>query len=125
MDDSQARVADYLDDQLQTPGDLEAIDALLATITTQHGLLKQQLDAAHRGLHDAKAAAHGHHAQLSQRAEAFRLEQADIDRRLQAITASDTSDEAVPRFDAVLGTLHRLDVAGEYLELLRQIDELR
>lgn len=124
MDDRQARVADYLDDKLQTVGDLDSLDALLSTITTQHGLLKQQLDAAQRDLHDAKHTAHAHHAALQQRAGAFRHAQADIDRRLLVITASDTSDDAVPRFEAVLDTLHRLDVASGYVELLQDVHVL-
>jgi hypothetical protein len=43
LDESEARVADYLDDKLQTLGDLDSLDALLANIHTQHGLLKQQV----------------------------------------------------------------------------------
>lgn len=43
LDEAQSRVADYLDDKLQTPGDLDSLDALLANIHTQHGLLKQQV----------------------------------------------------------------------------------
>ncbi len=123
--DSAMRVHDFLDDKLQTSGDLESLDELLASITTQHGLLKQQLDDAQRDLHDAKHAQRDHHAQLQQRAAAFAREQNDIDRRLMVMTASDTSDEAVPRFEAVLGTLQRLDVASGYIELLADVDQLR
>jgi hypothetical protein len=43
IDEGQIRAADYLDDKLQTLGDLDSLDALLATIHTQHGLLKQQV----------------------------------------------------------------------------------
>ena len=125
MDDNQTRVADYLDDKLQTSGDLDSLDDLLAKITTQHGLLKQQLDDAQRDLHDAKQSSHAHHAGLRQRADAFMHEQADIDRRLMVITASETSDDAVPRFEEVLDTLHRLDVAHGYVELLAEVDVLR
>ncbi|KAF1843640.1 RINT-1 family protein-like protein [Cucurbitaria berberidis CBS 394.84] len=124
MDDSQARVADYLDDKLQTISDLDSLDALLTKITSQHGLLKQQLDDAQRHLHDAKQSAHAHHAQLQQRGDAFQHAQADIDRRLMVITASETSDDAVPRFEAVLDTLHRLDVANGYVELLSEVHVL-
>jgi predicted RNase H-like nuclease len=42
-----ARVVDYLDDKLQTLGDLDSLDSLLANIHTQHGLLKQQVRALH------------------------------------------------------------------------------
>lgn len=125
MDDNDVRVHDFLDDKLQTAGDLDSLDALLANITTQHGLLKQQLDDAQRDLHDAKHHQHAHHDQLQQRAHAFRREQQDIDRRMMVITASETSDDAVPRFEAVLGTLQRLDVASGYIELLAEVDVLR
>ncbi|KAF2846034.1 RINT-1 family protein-like protein [Plenodomus tracheiphilus IPT5] len=124
MDDSQSRVADFLDDKLQTSADLDSLDDLLARIHSQHGLLKAQLHDGQRDLHDAKQAARAHHAQLQQRADAFRHAQADIDRRLMVITASETSDEAVPRFEAVLDTLHRLDVAHGYVELLGDVDVL-
>jgi hypothetical protein len=124
-DDTDTRVHDFLDDKLQTAGDLDSLDALLANITAQHGLLKQQLDDAQRGLHDAKDHQQKHHALVQQRADAFRRDQHDIDRRLLVITASETSDDAVPRFEAVLATLQRLDVTTNYLELLGQVDELR
>lgn len=126
MDDALAeRVADFLEDKLQTTGDLDNLDELLASIHTQHGLLKQQLHDAQRDLDDAKSAAREQHAGLVHKADAFRHEQADIDRRLLVITASETSDEAVPRFEAVLDTLHRLDVAHGYVELLGEVDVLR
>jgi chromosome segregation ATPase len=125
MDEGDTRVADYLDDKLQTSADLDGLDELLASIHAQHGLLKQQLDDAQRDLHHAKHAAHAHQTDLQQRADAFRHEQADIDRRLMVITASETSDDAVPRFEAVLDTLQRLDVAHGYVELLSEVDVLR
>lgn len=120
-----SRVVDYLDDKLQTLGDLDSLGGLLANIHTQHGLLKQQLTEAQQGLSDAKEAANDHHRQLQARTQAFRTEQADIDRRLMVITASETSDEAVPRFEQALETLHRLDVANAYFELLQQVHVLR
>jgi chromosome segregation ATPase len=125
MDDNQTRVADYLDDKLQNAADLDELDALLAAVTAQHGLLRQQLDDAQRDLHTAKEASHAHHGDLRRRADRFRHEQADIDRRLMVITASETSDEAVPRFEHALDTLHRLDVASGYVQLLAEVDVLR
>jgi hypothetical protein len=97
----------------------------LANITTQHGLLRQQLDDAQRDLHTAKEASHSHHGDLIRRADHFKHEQADIDRRLMVITASETSDDAVPRFEQVLDTLHRFDVAHGYVQLLAEVDVLR
>ncbi|KAF2685769.1 RINT-1 family protein-like protein [Lentithecium fluviatile CBS 122367] len=124
LDETQTRVADYLDDKLQTAGDLDSLGGLLANIHAQHGLLKQQLDDAQRDLDGAKHASHAHQTTLHERAHAFRAQQADIDRRLLVLTASETSDDAVPRFEAVLDTLQRLDVANAYVELLREVDAL-
>ena len=126
MDDAD-RLADYLDDKLQTAADLETgnLESLLARITEQQALLKQQVDAAHKDLHDAKQDSHSHHAQLQQKAQTFRRQQADIDQRLLVITASETSEEAVPRFETSLDKLHRLDVASGYVQLLREVDLLR
>jgi hypothetical protein len=125
MDDDQVRVADYLDDKLQTPQDLDALDQLLHSIHAQHGLLQQQLHDAHRDLSDAKTAARDHHTGLHARARDFHRAQADIDRRLLVVAASDTTDLAVPRFEHVLDTLQRLDVASAYVELLHEVDVLR
>lgn len=125
MEDNYTRAADYLDDRLQTAGDLDSLDDLLATISAQHGLLKKQLHDAQRDLHQAKDDAHAHRALLNGRADAFRNEQADIDRRLMVLTSSETSDDAVPRFQHVLDTLHRLDVTSGYMQLLADVDTLR
>jgi len=125
LDDAQTRVADYLDDKLQTAGDLESLGGLLANIHAQHGLLQQQLDHAQRDLDAARQAEHAHQAALHEHAHAFRAQQADIDRRLLVLTASETSDDAVPRFEAVLETLQRLDVASAYVELLAEVHVLR
>lgn len=125
MDDDQVRVADYLDDKLQTPQDLDSLDHLLHSIHAQHGLLKQQLHDAQRDLEDAKHLQLDHHRSLQDRADRFRADQADIDRRLLVVAASDSTDDAVPRFERVLDALQRLDVANAYVDLLHQVDLLR
>ncbi|PVI06982.1 hypothetical protein DM02DRAFT_609357 [Periconia macrospinosa] len=124
MDETQARVADYLDDKLQTVADLDSLDALLATLHDQHSLLKQQLHHAQHHLTAAKVAQQTHQRDLHHRAQAFKSDQQDIDRRLAIITSSETSDEAVPRFERLLDTLQHLDVASAYVELLQQVHAL-
>lgn len=125
MDGPHVRVADYLDDRLQTPQDLDDLDQLLDKIHGQHHLLKQQLHSAQRDLHDAKHQAHQHHQALQRRADVFRSDQQDIDRRLLVVAASETTDDAMPRFEHVLDTLKRLDVANAYLQLLQDVHVLR
>ncbi|KAF2814249.1 RINT-1 family protein-like protein [Mytilinidion resinicola] len=120
----EARVVDYLDDKLQTMDDLDSLNALLSTLRNNHTLLQQQLEEAGRDHEEAKSASNRHGAAQKERAAQFIKEQADIDNRLMIITRSDTSDEAVGRFEASLEKLARLDVANAYVELLQDVDTL-
>ncbi|KAK4553478.1 hypothetical protein LTR86_009535 [Recurvomyces mirabilis] len=119
------RVQDYLDDRLQSFADLESLDALLDNVKNQQQLLQRQLDEA-REDHGQTESEIGKHVQTVQaRAEAFGQEQHDIDRRLLIVTQSETSDEAVHKFQASMERLRKLDVAAGYLELLQEADRLR
>ncbi|OCL09950.1 hypothetical protein AOQ84DRAFT_254038, partial [Glonium stellatum] len=118
------RVADYLDDKLQNLGDLEALDSLLSNIRNQHGLLKQQLEDAGRDLEGAKEDSHTQYVTLQEQVRQFNKDQEDIDRRLLIVTSSETSDEAVQRFESSMDKLRRLDIASGYMELLKEVDTL-
>ncbi|KAK5125106.1 hypothetical protein LTR85_000780 [Meristemomyces frigidus] len=119
------RVQDYLDDKLQSSADLETLDLLLETVKNQQDLLKRQLDDARRDHDDAKRKSEQHHGSLRQKAQAFQKEQGDIDRRLLIVTQSETSDDAVQKFEASMERLRKLDVAAEYVALLKEVDTLR
>ena len=60
-----------------------------------------------------------------QKAEAFKRQQADIDRRLMIVTRSETSDEAAAVFAKSVEKLQRLDVATGYVQMLQEVDRLR
>ncbi|KAK4549266.1 hypothetical protein LTR36_007725 [Oleoguttula mirabilis] len=119
------RVQDYLDDKLQSSADLETLDSLLETVKNQQDLLKRQLDDARRDHADAKRKSEQHHGSLRQKAQAFQKEQGDIDRRLLIVTQSETSDDAVQKFEASMERLRKLDVAAGYVELMKEVDALR
>ncbi|KAK4889906.1 hypothetical protein LTR27_011329 [Elasticomyces elasticus] len=119
------RVQDYLDDKLQSTADLESLDALLESVHNSQKLLKQQLDEAKRD-HDGIVQETEQHVQSVQaKANAFQKEQHDIDRRLLIVTQSETSDEAVQKFEASMERLRKLDVAAGYVELLKEVDVLK
>ncbi|EKG17030.1 RINT-1/TIP-1 domain-containing protein [Macrophomina phaseolina MS6] len=124
MADVHERVAAYLDDQLQTHADLQQLDHLLSNIRTQHGLLQQQLEQAEKDAHDARAEADEHHRQLRQQHHQFERDQHDIDRRLQIVTLSDASDDAVARFEQSMAKLHTLEIAARYGQRLREVGQL-
>lgn len=62
---------------------------------------------------------------MQHKALAFQQEQEDIDRRLLVVTQSETSDEAVQKFEESMGRLRQLDVAAGYVELLKEVDALK
>jgi RAD50-interacting protein 1 len=54
----------------------------------------------------------------------FHRKQQDLDERLQSITGSDTSDEAVKRFESRMTKVRRLEIASGYLEVIQEVDVL-
>ncbi|KAI4239026.1 MAG: hypothetical protein L6R40_005612 [Gallowayella cf. fulva] len=119
-----ARVQDYLNDKLQTTADLASLDSLLENVQIQQALLKQQLVEAEQDLAESTKASEEHSFALLQQARAFKKQQADVDRRLLIVTQSETSDDAIEKFDDDIRTLQRLDVAQAYVELLAQVEDL-
>ena len=66
-----------------------------------------------------------HDAQLQDKAAHFDERQAEIDTKLKNFTQSETSDEAVHSFESLMNKLQRLDIANGYLDLVKEVDELR
>ncbi|KAL8797940.1 MAG: hypothetical protein Q9182_007099 [Xanthomendoza sp. 2 TL-2023] len=118
------RVEDYLNDKLQTSADLDGLDSLLENVKNQQALLRQQLAEAERDLAESTKASEEHSSALLLQARAFKKRQADVDRRLLIVTQSETSDDAIERFDKDIRALQRLDVAIGYVELLAQVEDL-
>ncbi|PIA91630.1 hypothetical protein CB0940_09579 [Cercospora beticola] len=123
--DADTRVQDYLDDKLQSAADLDSLDALLATVQEQQDLLKRQLEDAKRDHDEATRTYESHKSSLHASVQTFQQEQSDIDLRLQIITQSDTSDDAVVTFEATMAKLRKLDMAAGYVELLNEVDRLK
>ncbi|KAI7238700.1 hypothetical protein KC330_g2367 [Hortaea werneckii] len=119
------RVQDYLDDKLQSSADLESLDSLLESVNNQHELLKRQLEEARREQDDAQRKADEHVQSIRQRAQEFEEQQEDIDKRLLVVTHSETSDDAVKKFEASMARLQKLDMTAGYVELLREVDDLK
>ncbi|KAI4174518.1 MAG: hypothetical protein LQ343_002275 [Gyalolechia ehrenbergii] len=120
----EARVEDYLNDKLQTAADLESLDSLLVDVKKQQGLLRQQLQEAKENLAENTKASESHSSALRQQAQTYKKQQADIDRRLLIVTQSETSDDAIEKFDADIRVLQKVDVARSYVELLAYVEDL-
>ncbi|KXT13983.1 hypothetical protein AC579_8842 [Pseudocercospora musae] len=120
-----SRVHDYLDDKLQSAADLESLDSLLANVQEQQTLLKKQLDDARRDHDEAQSEAQQHADLIQRKARHFHAEQEHIDRRQLMLTQSETSDDAVQKFDESMARLRKLEVAAEYVELLKEVHALR
>lgn len=143
----RTRVEDYLNDKVQVSADLESLDSLLSSLRAQQELQRKQvlsspsvpaflhvhltdatdnqLAEAHGALSKATKASDDHAQATRTRAAAFSAEQADIDRRLKAITQSESSEEAVQRLETSMERLQRLEISKGYVELLKEAEELR
>ncbi len=66
-----------------------------------------------------------HSANLLKQADEFESLHADVDRRLLILTQSETSDDAIRKFDSSMEHLQRLEVARGYFQLLMKVDSLR
>ncbi|KAF9242966.1 hypothetical protein CBS147317_675 [Penicillium roqueforti] len=120
----RTRVEDYLNDKIQVSADLESLGSLLSSLRALQELQRKQLAEASEALSNATKASNDHAEATRKQAEAFTAEQADIDRRLMAITQSETSDEAVRSLEKSMEKLQRLELSKGYVELLKEAEEL-
>lgn len=124
-EEQDIRVEDFLNDKLQNTTDLANIDSLLEDVKAQQVLLQQQLQDAKMKLDENTKASVTHSNLLHTRARHFKSQQNDVDRRLMIVTQSETSDDAIQKFDSSMESLRKLDVAQAYMELLTEVENLR
>lgn len=98
-----------------------SLDPIFANVYSHH----LQLQDAKATLDENTKASEAHSSDLHQRARQFKSQQNDIDRRLMIVTRSETSDDAVRKFDSSMESLRKLDVAQEYMTLLTEVENLR
>jgi len=122
--ESRGRVEDYLNDKFQSISDLENIDSLLAKVHEQQQLLRKQLVDARGDHEEAEAEFEKESAALRERATKHEADQADIARRLQTLTASEVSDEAIARFEEPMQRLRRVEIAEHYVRTVQQAEQL-
>lgn len=85
----------------------------------------EKLHEAEEALRAAEQGSRDHRTTLLRRADAFKEKQAAIDRRLLSITNSDTSERATELLETSIKKLQNLDIAVGYVELLKEVDDLR
>ncbi|KAG5945171.1 hypothetical protein E4U59_006267 [Claviceps monticola] len=119
------RVEDYLDDQLQTAADLNSLDHLLANVETQRNQLQTQLDDAIKELDEARRSTDDRNESLRKQIDDFNQLQASIDTRVQVSATSDAPDEAIARLQRPMKRLQSVDLAHDYLVLLRDVEKFR
>lgn len=122
--DLQSRVEDYLNDKFQNVADLQSVDNLLAKLQEQQALLKSQLEDAKKDQKVAEDQFQQAKTALRDRAVQHENEQADIERRLVALTHSEVSDDALRVLEEPMQKLRRIDLAENYIQTLRNVDDL-
>ncbi|KAK2754047.1 hypothetical protein FQN54_007216 [Arachnomyces sp. PD_36] len=121
---NNAQVEDRLNDKIQTTADLQSLDSLLLALKNQQELQLKQLAETEEILKEATRTSKDHDDSIRSQADAFNQEQTDIDRRLMIVTGSDTSNEAVQRFEVGMENLRKLDICKGYMEILKEVDRL-
>lgn len=119
------RLEDYLDDKLQSTTDLEHLDSLLASVEVQRSQLQAQLDDATQALQDVRQSAQDRQGGLAKQIEEFEALQQSIDVRLQIAVASDAPDEAIQRLEGPMKQLHKIELAYNYVAMLRDVEDMR
>lgn len=84
-----------------------------------------QLYDAENDLKNARDAYLARSLFVEQQTQEYRSVQVNVDRRLLIVTQSETSDDAVRRFETTMGKLRALDIAKRYTEMLLEVDQLR
>lgn len=84
-----------------------------------------QLNDARNDHETAQQASDQHATSIKQKGAAFQRDQQDLDRRLQVVTQSETSDDALQKFESSMARLRKLDMASGYAEMLQEVDMLR
>lgn len=84
-----------------------------------------QLEAAEVTIHETEKDAVEHSEKLLFRARSFQRDQAGIDRRVEAITASEEMKDLARRIQASMGRLQQLEVAKRYIQLIQIVHSLR
>ncbi|KAK7897770.1 hypothetical protein LTR67_004400 [Exophiala xenobiotica] len=122
--DIYTRVEDYLNDKIQSAADLDQVDSLLLRVHEQQGLLRQELEDARKAHREVQTRVEQRSQELASRAEAFHLQKADVDRRLQSLARTNVSDDAASRIEARMGKVRNLEIAQGYLDLVRRMNTL-
>ncbi|WEW55186.1 hypothetical protein PRK78_000615 [Emydomyces testavorans] len=118
------RMTSYINENIQTVADLQALDSLLQSLYGQQELQKQQLHEAEEVLTEAIKTSKQHTEIIRKAAKAFNEQQKDIDRRLLEVTQSKSGDEATQKFATGMEKLWRLDMAKGYMELLEKVNSI-
>ncbi|KAF4986645.1 hypothetical protein FGRMN_10739 [Fusarium graminum] len=119
------RVEDFLDDKLQSTGDLETLDTLIANVELQRNQLQLQLDTAVKELEETRRTADDRQGSLNARIEEFQKLQESIDIRAQIYAASDAPDQAIERLKSPMNKIKAVERAHSYLMLLQDAGNFR
>ncbi|PHH52784.1 hypothetical protein CFIMG_003822RA [Ceratocystis fimbriata CBS 114723] len=119
------RIADYLDDKLQTLDDFSSLDELLASVEDQRDQLQRQLDSTINELDYARSAQDVEEASLNERIAEFQQLQKKIDESVATASTAAAPTEAIQRLQEPLRKIQTVELAQSYLELLQDAHDLK
>ncbi|KAL5614984.1 hypothetical protein BROUX41_005050 [Berkeleyomyces rouxiae] len=125
MTATDMRIADYLDDKLQTLDDFGGLDELLASVEDQRNQLQQQLETTIQDLDRARIAQENREDDLNRRIVEFQQLQKQIDDSVAIASTASAPTEAIQRLQEPLRKIQTIELAQSYLELLQDAHNLK
>lgn len=118
-------IEDYINNKFRCLSDIEGLESLISNVESQQKQLKEQLQDAQQKLSDAKVASTKQAAAMLKEISDFESQQASLQKRLMAITSSETPEIAMAKLQAPMKKLWRLESAYAYVNLLKNVESLK
>ncbi|KAI9052442.1 hypothetical protein LZ554_003788 [Drepanopeziza brunnea f. sp. 'monogermtubi'] len=119
------RVEDYLNDKLQSPGDLIEIAQIVENVSLQRKQLDDQLTKARAEIELAKEACKTREVLMLEKTKEFERQHANVMARLKIVTSSDTPEAAARLLAEPVEGLRKMELTHLYLQMIRDVKELQ
>lgn len=120
-----ARVEDYLNENLQKFSDLEGLESLITSVEIQQKYLEEQLHDVQSKLSEAKLATADRNSAMLKRVDEFEKQHYRVQERLMAINSSKTPEVALSRLKLPIEKLRRVELTYNYIQFLNNIESLK
>ena len=141
IEEKDVKLDDYLNDKIQTRADFASLPDLIAKVEQQRKDLDKQvstrqlrtstitdlvqLQDAKVQLDESRYASANHTSKMREQLRIFQTQQEGVEKRLMVVVRSDSPEEATMLLRGPMEKLRRVALAKSYVELLKDVDEMK